>query len=1091
MSLSQDTTQVRKGLAAARERHGEEFYLHIADALKGFCGGDLARTGAALWEAFRIGDELHEYHDFAKALARAPAGTYSADDFLRYLCALGSPCPRWVFLDDLTSEPAYRGWTVAFEEMLRVLLTRGEAPTLVTGYSAVRDPIGPRLGLALARHGQLSPNRLPPGSMAQAAEDVVRVNVYPELEPCFEGLDALWSEEDFGRAVVKAALDQNVTRIRSTGTERLDQYRALATDAELTTLVQKLDSAEVATRWYDERLMGFLDGSTREVLAAAGSHHYLPDSITLPFALHVERLAQQNKPVPADYDEAIVEIVCQEREGMRRLLGALDPARRETLILCAAEKKGRNWGMDWYPFLWFPSPGLVRFCIDKCLESDEVWASQASHALFSMGSAAGAALGELLRQRANDETLPNALLQSAVWVLEQTHTPETVAVCRSLLGHRLAWVRAGALKALSRQKLSDLVPEALDALLSSGIEEQELLAATLLVSRSHVAEARDYAASRCDRPLTAALARSRLRWASKLEPELEALLDDIESAQKLHAVLDQAIGQKWVMDKERLARFAHEPQALSAFVGWLLARRSGGKETSSFHVDQAWKALAQCPGAIYSLSRWFANAQTGALGNTINSFGDSLVAARELGELLEAGVLVPADEPAVLWLLARQVPERVVPRLARLLSDGPADEGLKAIAECALIAAGDAAVPTLLEMLATDSKKAPLVAAEILARRPAPEAVELIEKRLRSKVPKALQGPLGAALDVCLAVRDRAKPFVAKELPVLPGKATSLSFDGPVLALRAGGPLLLGTSSSTARLFHTDTERLLFERCGIRAPGIVALAPDATAMVIGTERAEVFAIQADEVPEVGFELDHDDGLFDCTCLTQGRVLTLCMTNNTSAPLTLWNAATGKKVAVHSKSHPNAALALRDPSRYLLVNDEGKVLLLEAAKGKKIAQLYAHPGFTDEPSSLVVVEADEGRATVAFADGSVVFLDLKTCKVRSLWKASLRGIEHLAAAGDAVVAATETVLRVWDGNGKVLRERALDAPLVGLVSCAAKIALVSSSGLTLYDPTTNQALGHYDAPKAITAAVALGGAVYLGDEAGSIVKIDAS
>ena len=181
---------------APRPRWGD-VGSEIEHRLESALGGEGPRIGSALLALLRQGRDLSASAALARYLRHAPGLT--GDDVLRLLEQVDRRQPLW--LGGKKSEAA-RGWHPELQKLVDALTDH--AP-LVRALAGISQPMRAWLEGALARRGALAVSDLDPETLPRLAQAWV-ISSHDDAKESFEGLDRVWPEQIWLRAVVESML---------------------------------------------------------------------------------------------------------------------------------------------------------------------------------------------------------------------------------------------------------------------------------------------------------------------------------------------------------------------------------------------------------------------------------------------------------------------------------------------------------------------------------------------------------------------------------------------------------------------------------------------------------------------------------------------------------------------------------------------------------------------------------------------------------------------------------------------------------------------------------------------------------------------
>jgi len=1088
--VTADVESVGKAVRELRARAKGDFSLEIGDTLASLCTGDKERTGAALWQLFRDGDDVFDHRTFAEVMAKAPKGRFTAADFLAYLQKLAANKADWLRLKLYDREFPYRGWNESIETMFRALDDLGP---LAAGWQTVAEPVQGRLALALARRGALHAADLPEPLLGQAAHDYLTISTGTDTSLVFEGLEAIWPAETWRAAVVAAALSPAVKTIKPAA-KTMSGYVALAADADIPTIAAKMDiggGAEIR-RWYRDRydaLAEHIRTRADAMIKRVKSRGYIDHDHEQPFLVFAERALQETGQLDERFDPVLVHLAAEHRGGVVPILKRLDEKRSDRLLLKSLDAPGAMTG--WDQLKWLPTPALARHCVDQILDdTDDRVNGYAT--LTKMGNVGARVVCDLLarRRKAKQPVDPEALVY-LLHAFDSARLPEVVDECLLLLSHRTDRVRELAREQLFLQTLDHMLPRALAELLASADPVNERLVANFLIRWSHDARARALASEQREVPRDG-LARARLVWAATLEPALAAVCERLAHVpEALTARITAALGalEAPVTPDELPAADLQTPDGFAAFLNWMFARRLDDDRDSSSATSAVWKLLAGEPASFYAALRWSSTLNIAVFRDVA-----SPEAAAALAGLLDRGVFEKNDEIKALQLIAPRAPHAILSRLAAAAAD--ANATLRDAAVVGLTFAGEAVSDTVVELLSHASPRARAVAAAVLQREPTAAALPALDKALAAKPAAALKKQLEMARDTCRILAERALPPPAptKKTRALAARATAIALDGPVIEISLSKGLVLAASNSAVQLARRGrAPARLFERVGVARP-LITLAADEECFAIAKEFGpvwvtEAFAIAKGSVAS-GVELDHDDGLGVIVAFPGGRVLTLCISHNAYTPVTMFSAA-GKQLAVHSRSFAVCAVLLAEGKRYLLGEDSGKVSIRDAKTGKA-AQVFRFTSDPDEDQSVAaLVVFDRGRRACArIGEQVLAFMDLARGKKIAEIAGRAAHVDELRGSPDApwVFAVTKESVEAWTGDGRLLRVHALAEPAAAVVATSRGAAIATGRELRIWNPQTNTIDAVWTGDVPLATAAAQGRTLCIGDERGQVHEI---
>jgi len=647
----------------------------------------------------RQGRDLSASAALARYLRHAPGLT--GDDVLRLLEQVDRRQPLW--LGGKKSEAA-RGWHPELQKLVDALTDH--AP-LVRALAGISQPMRAWLEGALARRGALAVSDLDPETLPRLAQAWV-ISSHDDAKESFEGLDRVWPEQIWLRAVVESMLTTD-SEIKLAW-NHLDAALGACSDEELVRCL-RLNPSSFNDAIFVERLnargpgiIPLLEPLCREALDKV--NRYMPSRYLIAMAVS----ARLGVDIPAAWDRVVETVL--SGPAIEQLMELYPEARREALLLrCIA-------GCDENVWRWvavYPSPQVVDATLRLLMREKPPYIE--SRYAAPIGRRAPAQVAAFIR------ACPAEVLPRLYQFLEDARSAEIPDAAAVFLRSASSGLRAEGAKVLRQQRLGDLTPE-LIAELISGEEPAQAAIVGLLLDNSDDprarALARELAAKMAARtPLLAA----RLAHAGRIEPEIEQLLGSVpalppETKQRVDALLGPTLADRYRVADDVVAA-VKAGVSVPDLVRWFLDRRQAASSVSAKKRLEyvVWNCLAhgfvEHPALPLITFRFFNQDAVG----TYQPAWRTLFDARVLDEgqlkvvLPEIGARDPASVHDVLIELATR------------------SDNAELVAKC-LREIGGSRDGILAELLAHASATARSTAAAVLIAQPSGAAVEAIRAAL-------------------------------------------------------------------------------------------------------------------------------------------------------------------------------------------------------------------------------------------------------------------------------------------------------------------------------------------------------------------------
>ncbi len=162
-----------------------------------------AQQGDALWEALRQNAYVPVGWSHWNLMSEATENSFTIKDFWELILQIQEE-------ESITSNASYyvedlQGWSSAFD----VMLTRlgDTAKPLRKGWSKLKEPLRAAMGWALVRHGLMPVEDLTNDVLPQIADRLVINFTHSSYsKPLYQGAENIWPRQQWGRAILDAAL---------------------------------------------------------------------------------------------------------------------------------------------------------------------------------------------------------------------------------------------------------------------------------------------------------------------------------------------------------------------------------------------------------------------------------------------------------------------------------------------------------------------------------------------------------------------------------------------------------------------------------------------------------------------------------------------------------------------------------------------------------------------------------------------------------------------------------------------------------------------------------------------------------------------
>jgi len=966
-----------------------------------------------------------------------------------------------------------KGWHLNLQRLCDALT---DYAPLVHGVAGIGQPMRAWLEGELARRGALTASALDPDTLPRLVRAWVTTNQY-EVEECFAGLDRIWPQQTWLRAVVDAMLSTD-SKIELSERD-LDLALGACTDEEIVRCLGRDIGCFGCEQIFFDRLSArgpaivpLLQPLCRQAFDTV--HKYMPARHLIAMAVS----ARLGAEIPEECD-AVVETVLRGF-SIEELLRCYPAPRREALLLRRVAARDK----EVWPFVAaYPTPNVVEATLQALLHAEPPYIESAVAA--AIGRGAVAQVSAFIR------TCPAEHLGRLHGLLADARSSEVPAGATVLLRASFPGLREVGAKILAQQRFGDLTPE-LIAEMMAGEEPAQDAAVRLLLGSGHDpavrALARDLAGRVTARtPLLAA----RLAHAGEIEPEIDALLRAVpemppETKQRIDTLLDPSLASRYSVADD-VVTAVKAGVSLPELVRWFLDRREAAGSTSA--KQKVESVVRQClAGGFLSRAGGFLESSELPL-LTFRLFAQDAVGAHlpAWRRLFDARVLDERQLRMMLPSIAASDPRSVRGVLVELATR---TENSEVVARC-LQAMDDSRNAILSDLLALPSTTARATAADVLVAHPSGAAREALRKALAGKSGKRLRDKLERALAACTAVGDLDRQ-PADSGATLDVRPLPVALGGPVRGLTVCGDVLLATSENELALVELARGQTLVRRTGA-SPARLLVAPDGAFYASGQSSLEVWLIDGDDVQR-GIDVELNEEVQNFLALPGRQMVVLSASGQADGWIHVRDVANGSEVGgTEFDGYPTDSAASADGKHLVVAADSGEVALYALPTVKRVKRLVAAD--EDEmPDSVDVAyfAAGERIVVASHAQNGPTTLRVFDSGTRKL-VAQHEGIDErrlltpLAAPYFATIG--DTSLTIWNAAGERVRRLAIEIGRGWMAIAGTVVALATGDELRLWSPERHEWLARHRHASAIEAVVVAGTGFVFGDATGGVFRAE--